>query len=244
MKSFFKWLFKKNTTNVVDQPIENTTGVVTGKFEIWYPKAVRNHLGIMKTKGTYRNGYPEGAIVHATAGHCDSEQDAINSLKWGIDQGLAFFVIGPTGKVYQNFPLSHWGNHAGVSNWLNLGSSVSQYLVGIEVACANKVDENGTAWFGKTYGINRLRVSEKKENIKAGTYVKYTKEQELALLDLLVWLKKNNPTVFSITNIAGHDEVSPGRKDDPGASLSMTMPELRMKVGNLITQKEIPLTNT
>jgi len=27
--------------------------------------------------------------------------------------------------------------------------------------------------------------------------------------------------------VAGHDEVSPGRKSDPGGSLSMTMPQFR-----------------
>ena len=202
-----------------------------GNQSAWYPKAVKG-TG-MKVQGPYRKGSPEGAVVHFTAGQCDTEQHAKDTLSWGIGEGYAFFVIGPTGVVYQNFPLSHWGHHAGTSSHPELGSSLSKYLVGIEVACAGMVDSNGKAWFGKTFSADRLRKSAKNANIQAGTYVKYTEAQEAALVELLVWLKKNDPSVFQVKYILGHDEIAPSRKDDPGASLSMTMPELR----NLISSK-------
>lgn len=204
---------------------------VIGNGDLWYPLAVKG-TG-MKMQGEYRKGYPEGAVVHFTAGRCDTEQEAKDSLSWGIGEGYMFFVIGPTGVVYQNFPLSHWGHHAGSSSHPDLGSSVSKYLVGIEVACAGRVDDNGKAWFNKYYPSERLRTVKASGNRQAGTYVKYTEAQEKALRDLLVWLHKNNPSVFKIDLILGHDEVSPGRKNDPGGSLSVTMPELRNEIALL-----------
>lgn len=203
-----------------------------GNGELWYPKAVKGSG--MKKQGEYRKGYPEGAVVHFTAGRCDTEREAQDSLQWGVDSGYTFFVIGPTGVVYQNFPLSHWGHHAGASSHPELGSSVSKYLVGIEVACAGRVDSNGKAWFNKIYAPERLRTVTAGANRQAGTYVKYTEAQEDALVELLVWLKKNNPQIFRTDLILGHDEVSPGRKNDPGGSLSVTMPQLRRNIADLV----------
>lgn len=202
----------------------------TGTHELWYPKAVVNKGGEMKTKGVYENGYPIGAVVHYTDGHCETEQDAINSLKYGIDQGFTFFVIGPTGVVYQNFPLSRWGSHAGTSYWPSIGSNVSKRLAGIEVACAGRVDINNKSWFKKVYPESRIRKVQTRDNVNGGRYVKFTEAQEAALIELLQWLKENNSKVFNFKYVLGHDEVAPDRKDDPGGCLSMTMPELRSRL--------------
>lgn len=180
------------------------------------------------TRGRFRKGYPEGVIVHWTSGHCDTELDAFNSVKGGKSDGYAFWAIGPTGVVYQTHQLDRWGYHAGKSTWPRLGSSVSQYLLGIEMVCAGKVDASGKSWFGKKYSADRLRQGPKEDNCAAGYYVKYTQAQEEALENLILWLKRNNPDVFSLDLVLGHDSVSPGRKTDPGWSLSMTIPEYQL----------------
>jgi len=184
----------------------------------------------------YRKGYPEGLIVHFTAGQCDTESDMKESLSWGKEQGYSFWGIGPTGKLYQTSPLSHGGAHAGASFWPSLGDSVSQYLLGVEIACAGKVDSNGKSWFNKTYAKDRLRTVGNKDNVQAGTYVKYTPEQEESLIELCLWLKRNNPDVFSFDLVLGHDSVAPSRKSDPGGSLSMTIPELQAKLKKLYAE--------
>lgn len=239
IKSLTKWWYNRGATyappvppiqeSEQEQPNDSPIPIVGAKLA-WYPKAIQSSG--MKVQGKYRKGGPEGAIVHFTAGRCDTEQEARDTLNWGINSGYAFFVIGPTGKVYQNFPLTHWGAHAGKSSWPSLGSSVSEYLVGIEVACAGRLQAGNKSWFGKVYPADRIRKSGSVANIQAGTYVKFTEEQEKSLFDLLVWLKKNDPKVFSTDLILGHDEVSPTRKDDPGASLSMTMPQLRRLISD------------
>ena len=102
-----------------------------------YPNAKQNVSGKMRIQGHYSAGHPRGAIVHFTAGG----SDPVSTLEGGIANGYCFFVIGPNGEVYQNFDLDCWGSHAGKSFHHQLGNSVSQYLVGIEVCNAGKVQQ-------------------------------------------------------------------------------------------------------
>ena len=199
---------------------------------LWYPLAtiVTPH---MKTRGTYPDGYPRGAIVHFTAGRDQTEAQARNTVSNGRETGYAFFVIGPEGEVYQAFPLDRWGYHAGESNWPGLGSGVSSRLVGIEVCNAGKLDANRKSWFGVTYPASATRTVGEDYGCPAGIYRKYTPEQEVALFQLLLWLKANNPAVFHFAYVLGHHEVAGKRglgwwrKNDPGGALSMTMDKFR-----------------
>lgn len=177
------------------------------------------------TRGEYPKKYPEGAIVHFTAGRRNGLK---NCLTYQANKGYTYFAIDKDGNIGQNFPLNQWGYHAGKSYWKDLGNSVSRRLVGIEVQCAGNLDDNNTSWFGVQYPENDVRsLNNKLDNIQPGKYLKYTDKQEESLVRLLLWLKRNNTEVFSFDHVLGHDEVSPKRKVDPGASLSMSMPQFR-----------------
>lgn len=200
---------------------------------LWYPLAEAISPR-MTTRGKYSSGYPRGAIVHFTAGRDETEDQARGTVTWGREQGYCYFVIGPTGHVYQAFPLDEWGYHAGESNWSGLGPSVSSKLVGIEVCCAGLLDNNRKSWFGKTYPADATRkVTEAAYGCPTGIYRKYTEDQEESLIQLLTWLAQNKSSVFRTDYILGHHEVSGKqgigywRKNDPGGALSMTMPRLR-----------------
>ncbi len=205
---------------------------------LWYPLA-EAVTPLMTTRGKYANRYPRGAVVHYTAGHDRSEDDARGTLSWGRQQGYCFFVIGPTGRVYQSFPLDEWGYHAGESHWPGLGSSVSSKLVGIEICSPGLLDANRKSWFGTSYDKADTReVTEAKYGCPTGIYKAYDAAQEEALIRLLAWLRRNNPTVFDTEYVLGHHEVSGKlgigrwRKADPGGSLSMTMDALRETLAN------------
>jgi len=216
--------------------------IARGTGALWIPFAKRNEGGPMRTQGQYRKGYPEGAIVHFTAGRDNPASD----IQSGIDNFYAYLVIAPDGTVYQNHPLDQWGFHAGESRWPSLGGGVSQYLVGIEICCSGKLrrldDARFRPWFNEAKYLARTGKKTKPENdlpdahvrfVKAeanraeGWYEKYTGAQETSLRTLLTWLHDNHPTIFSYDLVLGHDEVSPGRKNDPGGALSTTMPALR-----------------
>lgn len=208
------------------EEVERPSRQGVGQKLLWHPEANREFSHT--TRGQFRLGYPEGAIVHYTSGHCETEQDAINVLR---DQNIhAYWLIGPTGQIYATHPLDRHGWHAGESSWPAWDTTVSQHTLGIEVACAGQLDDNNRSWFGRHYPADRVRRVQNSENIRAGNYVMYTDAQELALEELLLWLKANNPGVFDLNLVLGHDEVSPGRKVDPGGSLSMTMPEFRKRL--------------
>ena len=192
---------------------------------LWYPRA--KIIKGMKAQGSYPESYPRGAIIHYSASRDDNEQQAIDMLNWGIGEHYAFFVIGPTGQVYQSLPLNLYGSHAGKSYWPGLGSSVSSKLVGIEIANAGLLDNNNKAWFGKVYSPDQVRTVSKSDYGVSGKFKKYTKEQEIALFELLKWLHDNNPEVFNYDYVLAHMEVAPDRKTDCGGSLSVNMKTLR-----------------
>ncbi len=197
---------------------------------LWYPAAAVVTPSL-PTLGRYALGHPRGAVVHFTAGAY-----GLSELDLARQCGYAYFLVDERGGVHQGFPLDRWGSHAGRSAWPGLGpNGVSRHLVGIEVDCAGLLAPDGhgafKTWWGKSIAAADVRVVSPvpgtKDNRAAGAYHRYTEAQEAALVDLLLWLKANAPDVFDLELVLGHDEVSPGRKQDPGGSLSMPMPSLR-----------------
>lgn len=215
---FFKDLYLKARKTVND--IKTEKGV-----EKIYPSAiVFKDQPLMSRGGTYKNKFPEGIIIHFTAGW--RNQKPLDAVKFANKNGHRYFLIAEKGEVIQQFDLSGYGPHAGVSTCpVTKRSTVSQYYVGIEVMCAGKLT-NGKTWFGQEIPKEDQRsgVISGKYQKASGTYQKFTSEQEKSLIDLCIWLCKNgtNPDL-----ILSHEEVSPNRKDDVGLSLSMTMDEFR-----------------
>ena len=213
---------------------------------LWYPPADRKFS--MKTKGSYASNYPVGAVVHSTEGRSKKgDQDAENTIEGtGIPHGHCYFCISSTGKVYQSFPLDHWGVHCGQTWQSSLGYNLDNQLVGIEVCAAGIVTRSGDIYkpeWNETFTEAEVRHSEKVENIQqAGFYHRFNDIQEKALTDLLLWLHSNNPAVFKLEQVFGHDEIATiapkgshgdqtlGRKQDPGASLSLYMKDFRQKL--------------
>lgn len=213
------------------------------KMQLWYPGRTiipEFEKLKMKTIGTYKHRHPQGAIVHFTAGRTKGTDKFTSEdiRKFFIqnscsDQKFAYFIIDIWGNVFQQFPLDRWGYHAGPSSWPSFKDGVNAAFVGIEVMCAGKLTKKGSeyiAWFGEKYSESEVRYSKKTEQIEEGYYHKYTEAQEEALEKLLRWLEYNGDGIFHFKNVAGHDEVSPNRKNDPGGSLSMSMKEFREKL--------------
>jgi hypothetical protein len=208
--------------------------------ELWIPFAKR-YKNRMKAQGTYRNGYPEFALIHHTAG-----RDGTGTIDHGIKSGFLYLTITRDGTLYQCNPLNEWGSHAGRSFKAGYGTSVSRFCVGIEVIGAGKCDviTRGSmrlfkAWFHRReseyFQEHEVRYADGKCGEKyRGWYQKFTPAQEAALIRTLNWLWTNNPSIFKIDHITGHENVATpaGRKNDPSASLSITMAELIEKAKN------------
>jgi hypothetical protein len=202
-------------------PVEPPKPPTPGTPTLWIPGADTS-IKATNMQGNYRKGFPEGAIVHFTAGNDDPK---------GTAQYLAdkfpCLVMGRDGKIIQMFPLSKWAYHSGTEE--------HEYCVGIEICASGRVEKvNGgfKTWYDRILPPERVRWVDDKDNIQAGYYDKYSEEQEAALIKLLLWLKAQAPNIFDFDKVYGHDTVCDmhgqhGRKNDPGGALSMTIPELQ-----------------
>lgn len=205
----------------------------TGRKLLRCPFATTQGLPNARTRGKYSKGYPEGAIVHFTAGsHRQKDSDA---LQLQVDNGHVYFVVTPTGEILQNFPLDRWGYHAGPSRWDGFENGVNDNMVGIEVMCPGKLNGNRAPWYnkGRSFPESECRQVASTDQIEGGWYRKFSEPQEQSLRKLILWLHSNNPAVFKLKYVLGHDEVSGPlglgrrRKNDPGGSLSVTMEDFR-----------------
>lgn len=181
-----------------------------------------------KVRGQYRtpSKMARGLVVHYTV----SGRKASNAkgvLRYLQSRGLGCPVMDEKGIIYipENFDINRdYAYHAGPSTWEGK-SGMSQYCIGMEICC----------WGSDKRGSGR-RVVKDKDNVKAGSYQKYTKAQEESLLNFILWQVDTNPE-FDVDWIVGHDEIAPSRKMDPGGSLSMTMPEFREMIREKIIYK-------
>lgn len=192
---------------------------------------------------TTRTGQPKGLVVHYTAGHwAQGKHSAFNTFAALQAQGYGCFVMDYNGVIYvpKTLGFTNYAWHAGGTF---RGLSVNPNFMGMEICNPGLLAEaHGKfypyfefyRWSGRPADLypsakpispELLRTSPGKDNVRAGTYMKYSDAQERSLINFCLWQKATNPE-FDLDYIVGHDEINSG-KSDPGASLSMSMPEFR-----------------
>lgn len=174
-------------------------------------------------RGSYKtpSGMFSGIVAHYTVSG-RTAQNARNVLSYLASQNLGCMVMDEDGKIYipENFdPLRSWGYHAGTSKWGN-ATGVSNIFAGMEICC-----------WGRNSKVGPYRESKGEANIISGKYQQFTPKQEEAFANFCLWAHFKNKE-YKIENTCGHDELRTnagkhGDKQDPGASLSMTMPAFR-----------------
>ena len=174
-----------------------------------------------------QDGLPKGMIIHFTAGQSieGTNKDAKGTLNWLAESRLGAVVIDQDGTSYvaENFDLGKWTSHGGSGKWKGQ-TNCSDLLLGLEVVNPGRLNSSGMSWFKKYF--TGYKYWTKKDNIAAGNYLPYTKEQidEIYRWDYFLTQQADE---YDTNWVIGHDEHSPGRKDDPGGALTMTMPEFR-----------------
>ena len=202
-----------------------------GRMLYTIPDIVETDVTV-KTRGKYRtaSGNPLGCVVHYTAGrYAEGKKSAVNTLRYMASQGLGCLVMDTDGVIYKakNQDFDDVAYHAGKSEWKGKGG-VSAYCMGMEICNAGmltKKQDGYYTWYGDKVPDDEVVHASAKDNIQPGYYHKYTIAQMTSLANFLLW--QIDTAGMEIDWIVGHDEVSPGRKQDPGGSHSMTMPELR-----------------
>lgn len=158
-------------------------------------------------------------VIHYTAGL--SYEGDLRTLTTSDRAASAHIVLGQDGKVGQieDFRTNLW--HAGKSKWGNL-TMLNQYSVGIEVVCPGWVnfvrEQNGVKYFeqyGRTFSDQDYRFV-RGPHPNGGPpmwWMQFSDAQMEALEGICAALKRQYRT---IERVLGHDDISPGRKIDPG----------------------------
>lgn len=188
----------------------------------------------ISTHGNYRTktGKAEGLIVHYTVSGREASS-AKSVLSYLARKGLGCMVMDAYGTIYvgDGFDFEKdvaW--HAG-SSAFGSKKGMSRYCMGMEICGWGRLTPESRK------RAKTMRKSDGHHNIHKGDYEPYTKEQEEALVNFILWYKQINPD-FNIDMVLGHDEVCVpnGRKTDPGASLSKSMPDFRAYLKNRLRE--------
>lgn len=199
------------------------TKVVKG----WSPRVVTVKGVSYKKRGRFQTPLqePDGAVVHYTVSgnSAKSAESVVRSL---AARGLGCPVVDGSGTIYvpEGFDWERdIAYHAGASAWKGK-SSVSNRKIGFEM-CGWGSDAKKQKVPDDQIRIGLANNGSKSKN----GYQKFTPEQEEFLVNVMVYLKNKYPKTFSYDGVCGHDECATplGRKNDPGASLSMSMPAFR-----------------
>ncbi len=160
---------------------------------------------------------PKYALINFTASVGDGARRWLTNPR---AKASAHLFIARSGAVTQLLPFDYAGWHAGRSQWGSL-SGLNRYSIGILLENAGKLEGGAgqwQTWTGQTVPDAEVVVAtHSNETDAAGCHV-YTDAQILALTDILKAFAEANP---AFVDILGHDDVSPGRKLDPGPAFPM-----------------------
>jgi N-acetylmuramoyl-L-alanine amidase len=174
--------------------------------------------------GVFQDGLPDTIVVHYTGG--SSIDSSISWLTNINAKASAHFVVGKDGKIVQLAPINTITWHAGISKWNNR-NSLNNYSIGIEIDNAGLLEKraNGYAtWFNKRIPDEQVVLAKHKNKDKEEAWEAFTAQQIEAVECLCSALIQK----YNIKEILGHDDISPGRKVDPGPAFPLV--KLRDKI--------------
>jgi N-acetylmuramoyl-L-alanine amidase len=146
--------------------------------------------------------------------HYTATYGASSPISWLADkdsQVSAHLVIDKEGVVTQLAPFDAVCWHAGASTWKGL-NGMNQYSIGIEIVNSGILSPKG----GKYYSADGHEVTsyqrlKNKLGLQA-VWENYPDKQ----IDTVAAVSKALQSHYSLKEIIGHEDVSPGRKTDPG----------------------------
>lgn len=170
-----------------------------------------------KNTTKFKKPNPDTIIIHYTGG--GSASSSANWLSRGEVKASAHIIIGRDGEVYQLVPFNIEAWHAGISAYAGR-SGFNQFSIGIELANAGFLTKTGSIYrssFGATYSVDEVMLARHKNEDFDRYWHTYTEAQILKCREVCQLLIEE----YNIQEILGHDEISPGRKQDPGPAFPM-----------------------
>lgn len=191
----------------------------------------------------YKNGLPVPRVPclerkYSTGGNiCDyivyhytasgSLKSAHNTYQANGTQVSWHLTIDTDGSVYQLLDFRKRAWHAGLSNWKRPDGTptggLNKWAIGIEIVNPGpltKVNGGWQTWFKAAVPQNKVFV----DQYGKGWY-NYTNEQLIAADQVTAALVAK----YKCIDLLGHEEISPGRKQDPGPAFWAHLDRLKQK---------------
>jgi N-acetylmuramoyl-L-alanine amidase len=151
-------------------------------------------------------------VMHFTAG--GSAQESISWLANPAAKASAHIVIARDGTITQMVPFNRVAWHAGKSQWEGI-VGLNTYSIGIELDNAGRMTRRNGTWSSdagvKLPDDQVIEAVHKNEKTVSG-WARYPEAQLAAARELAALLVRT----YKLGSIIGHDDISPGRKVDPG----------------------------
>ncbi len=170
-----------------------------------------------KNKQLFQANQLDTIVIHYTAGA--SAESSIRSLEDDSTQASAHLVVARDGKITQLVPFNTIAWHAGRSQFGNR-VGFNRYSIGIEIDNAGVLEKRGDkfySWFNKAYDAEDVVYAVHRNEKTPRYWHAFTQEQITRVEEICRTLVQN----YQLKYILGHEEISPGRKIDPGPAFPL-----------------------
>lgn len=160
---------------------------------------------------------PRYLVMHYTAS--PSAKAAVHWLTNPEANASAHLLVGRDGGITQLVPFDRVAWHAGRSSWEGL-EGLNRHSIGIELDNAGRLERKGgawQAWFGESYSDEEVMEAVHKHETAASGWHVFTPEQIEAALNAALSIVR----AYDLLDVVGHDDISPGRKTDPGPAFPL-----------------------
>lgn len=181
---------------------------------------------------------PDTIIIHYTAGA--SAASAVKTLTNPDSKASAHVVVDFDGHIIQLVPFNIIAWHAGKSRFQER-TGLNKYSIGIEIVNAGRLSKSGSkyySWFQKEYRVEEVMKAVHRNEDIATYWHRYTEAQIDKVYELCELFVKE----YNILHILGHEEISPGRKIDPGPAFPLD--KMRNRILQLDTRDQDTDINT
>ncbi|MEO8385193.1 MAG: N-acetylmuramoyl-L-alanine amidase [Betaproteobacteria bacterium] len=157
-------------------------------------------------------------LLHYTAG--TTLDGAVSWFMNPAAQASSHIVIGRDGRIVQMVAFNKKAWHAGDSAWGNL-KGMNQYAIGIELVNAGKLrnrpDGKWADWSNHVLPDSEVTIAVHKDESTQAGWHEYSEVQIRTAIRVASLLRAS----YQIADVLGHEDVSRGRKTDPGPLFPM-----------------------
>lgn len=190
--------------------LDSTTHLLVGQ-------PLHTHLRTPNHSGPFRPGALDTLMLHYTG--AGDAQEAAEWLCNPNSKASAHLVVGRDGAVFQLLPFNHVAWHAGPSSH-NGRQGLNQYSIGIEIDNPGQLVRDGDryyTYFRKEIAPEDVAHLTHRHHSTPSYWQTYTPAQVETVFQITQLLVRE----YGLKHVVGHEEVSPGRKVDPGPAFPL-----------------------